>query len=282
VIFAFQAEPGLERSAQHSKRSVAPDRARRVLGRGRLTTASTIASSRFDLERQPSQGPRKLSAMTGTPSAAVIGRGIYDPREVARLARLHPETLARWTTGPDALVGRSHERFFDFEDLVSLLVVAELWQRNVRLEEIRRGIEALAGELGVDRPLAHIDARERLATVGRSFFADVDGWADAGKWLQLAFQPMIEPVLRPLEYGTDGMAQLWRPVPAVVAAPVVQAGTPCIEGTRVPTSTITGLVVAGEGPADIAFDLDLEIEQIEAALRFEAQLDERRSLVPAR
>jgi uncharacterized protein (DUF433 family) len=220
--------------------------------------------------------------MTVARSSSVLGRGLYDPLEVARLARLHPETLARWTTGANALVTRSHERFFDFEDLVSLLIVSELWHRHVALDEIRHGIEVLAGELGVDRPLAHIDARERLATVGRSFFADVGGWADAGKWLQLAFQPMIEPVLRPLEYGSDGMARLWRPVPLVVATPVVQTGTPCIEGTRVPTSTVEGLVLAGEDPAEIAFDLDLDIGQIEAALSFESQLHERRSLAPAR
>lgn len=58
----------------------------------------------------------------------------------------------------------------------------------------------------------------------------------------------------------------------MTATPQVQAGTPCIEATRVPTSTVHGLVRAGEAQDDIAFDLDLEIEQVEAALRFEAAL----------
>jgi uncharacterized protein (DUF433 family) len=75
-----------------------------------------------------------------------------------------------------------------------------------------------------------------------------------------------------LEYDTQGMAQLWRPLKFVTAAPAVQAGTPCVERTRVPTATIDGLVRVGEETEDIAFDLDLEIEQIEAALRFEAAL----------
>lgn len=39
-----------------------------------------------------------------------------------------------------------------------------------------------------------------------------------------------------------------------------------------PTTTIDGLVRVGQEAEDIAFDLDLEIEQIEAALRFEAAL----------
>lgn len=205
-------------------------------------------------------------------SSSLIGRGIYDPTEAARLVRVHPETLNRWATGKEPLVRPAFDRFFDFEDLVSLLVISELWRRGVHRDEIRRGIEALAAELGVDRPLAHIDAPKKLATVGRAFFADIGEWADAGKGFQLAFQPMIEPVLRPLEYNADGMADLWRPIPSVTAAPAVQAGSPCVESTRVPTSTIDGLVRVGEDLEDIAFDLDLELEQIEAALRFEAAL----------
>lgn len=223
-------------------------------------------------DEQPSHPPRTLPTMTSVGSSALLGRGIYDPAEAARLLRVHPETLARWTTGKHPLVEPAFERFFDFEDLVSLLVISELWRRNVPTDEIRWGVEVLAKELGVARPLAHIDAPKRLATVGKAFFANIGEWADAGKGFQLAFQPMIEPVLRPLEYDTRGMAHLWRPVDFVTATPMVQAGTPCIEATRVPTSTIGGLVHAGEEIEDISFDLDLQIEQIEAALRFEAAL----------
>lgn len=205
-------------------------------------------------------------------TSALIGRGIYDPTEAAQLVRVHPAVLTRWTTGKQSLVAPAFERFFDFEDLISLLVIAELWRRNVQTSEIRRGIEVLADEFGVDRPLAHIDASKWLATVGKAFFANIGEWADAGKGFQLAFQPMIEPVLRPIEYDTFGMAHLWRPVELVTATPDVQAGAPCIETTRVPTTTIDGLVRVGEKVEDIAFDLDLEIEQIDAALRFEAAL----------
>ncbi|HZI37240.1 MAG TPA: DUF433 domain-containing protein [Acidimicrobiia bacterium] len=209
-----------------------------------------------------------------TMTSELIGRGIYDPTEAARLVRVHPETLARWTTGKHPLVRAAFEKFFDFEDLVSLLVIAELYQRGIQTNDIRRGIEVLAQELGVDRPLAHMDA-PKLATVGRSFFAHIDEWADAGKGFQLAFQPVIEPVLRPLEYDPAGMAHLWRPLKFVTATPVVQAGAPCIEATRVPTATVEGLLRVGEDIEDIAYDFDLEIGQIEAALRFETALRDR-------
>lgn len=204
----------------------------------------------------------------------LIGRGIYDPSEVARLARIHPETLAGWSSGERPLVPPAFGSYFDFEDLISVLVVAELHRRRVRTSEIRIGIEKLTDALGVDRPLAHVDARE-LATVGTSFFAHLGEWVDAGKGLQGVFPPVIEPVLEPLEYGDSGMASLWRPIERVTARPVVQAGTPCIEGTRVPTSTLAGLAHAGEDIEDIAVDLDLSVDDVKAAIRFEAALDER-------
>lgn len=210
--------------------------------------------------------------MTIVARSILLGRGIYDPTEAARLLRVHPGTLARWTAGTKPLVKPAFGGFFDFEDLVSLLVISELWRRSVPTNEIRAGVEALARQLNVGRPLAHMDAPKRLATVGHAFFANVGEWADAGKGFQLAFLPMIEPVLKPLEYDSHGMAHLWRPMERVTATPEVQAGTPCIEATRVPTSTVAGLVGAGEDIEDIAFDLDVEIEQIEAALRFEAAL----------
>lgn len=208
-------------------------------------------------------------------TTTVISRGIYDPIEVARLVRVHPDTIARWTTGKRPIVAPSFESFFDFEDLVSLLVIAQLWRRHVPTDEIRKGVEALADELGVERPLAHVDAPERLATVGKAFFANFGEWADVGKGFQLAFMPMIAPVLRPLEYDSDGMANLWRPLDQVTAAPAVQAGTPCVEGTRIPTATIDGLVRVDEDIDDIAFDFDLEVEQIKAALEFEDALRDR-------
>ncbi len=205
----------------------------------------------------------------------LLGRGIYDPTEAARLARVHPDTIARWSTGKRPLVRPSFDQFFDFEDLVSLLVISQLWRRGVPTAEIQRGIGLLGHDLGVDRPLAHEEAPERLATVGRSFFANIGEWANVGMGGQLAFLPMIEKVLRPLEYDSAGMANLWRPVEMVTAAPSVQAGTPCVEATRIPTKTIDGLVRAGEDEDDIAFDFDLTLEQIEAALRFETALRDR-------
>ena len=85
-----------------------------------------------------------MTVMTG----ALLGRGIYDPTEAARLVRVHPETLTRWTSGAGALLTPAFDGFFDFEDLVSLLVIGELWRRSVPVTEIRQGDPSASGGAG--------------------------------------------------------------------------------------------------------------------------------------
>lgn len=203
----------------------------------------------------------------------LLGRGIYSGVDVARLVRMHPEALARWTAGGEAVVPPSLGPAFDFGDLVSLLVISRLRHRGVRADEIKRGVGALAEALGVVRPLAHIDASRRLGTVGRSFFADVGGWADAGRGMQMAFASVIAPVLQPLEYDTSGMARVWRPVDGVSLSPDVHAGAPVVDGTRVPTSVLHGLVrLRGVPVESVAFDHHLPVEAVDVAVAFELAL----------
>jgi len=68
------------------------------------------------------------------------------------------------------------------------------------------------------------------------------------------------------------MAAIWRPHVKVWLNPRVQAGTPCVDRTRVPTLVIAGLAKEGEDPEDIADDLELRRDQVHAALDFERQL----------
>lgn len=140
----------------------------------------------------------------------MMSRGIYDLRELARLSQLHPDVVRRWARPHrhlPAIVTPSLDPYFSFLDLITVHIAAELHGRNVSDDDLRRGVAVLSDELGMDRPLAH----RRLATVGRSFFANLGDWVDAGKGGQGAFFEFIKPVLKPIEYDPDEIAQLWRP-----------------------------------------------------------------------
>lgn len=195
----------------------------------------------------------------------LLGRGIYDLVEAARLIRRDPETVARWTRGKQPLYPIASTRFLSFLDVVSLLVVSELVGRAVPRREIRAGAEYLAKTLNTDYPFAH----EQLATAGAAFFGKVGDWVDVGKGGQGAFEPVVRDLLRPIEYGADQLAAIWRPRTGVWVNPAVQAGAPCVDGTRVPTRVIADLAEADEDPEDIAEDLHLTLPAVEAALEYE-------------
>jgi uncharacterized protein (DUF433 family) len=205
--------------------------------------------------------------------SSLLNRGIYGGVEVARLIRRDPATIVEWTSArrsrPPFLVPQhAKDHLFSFLDLVSLYVISELIRRKVPRDEVYGGGKFLERRLQTTRPFAH----EALATAGKAFFADFGEWIDVGKGGQGAFQHIIKPLLRPITYE-DSFASRWHPHPNVVVDPRLQAGTPCISGTRIPTSIVVRYLRSGEDPEDIADDLRLTREQVEAATEYENNLD---------
>lgn len=202
----------------------------------------------------------------------LLGRGIYDLVEAARMLQRDPYTIARWTQGAESLHPVSQPSLC-FLDVISLHVISRLRQENVPLKEIRRGGRYLANKLNTPYPFAH----QQLATAGAAFFgtlpendeSGLENWYDLGKWGQGSFQETIQDVLQPIAFGSDQLARVWRPAEGVLVNPLVQAGAPCIEGTRVPTRLIADLISRGESATAIANDLDLEISQVKAAIAYE-------------
>lgn len=205
-----------------------------------------------------------------------LGRGIYDISEVARLLRSGRARVEGWTrprAGEPPLLTGELAGLFSFWDLLSLRVIAELTRRRVPRDHIARGAHHLAQSLGTDRPFAH----RGLATVGVGFFAEIaDGWEDAGLRGQLAFQDMIEPLIRPITFNDSDMASIWRPHAGIWVNPAVQAGTPCVDGTRVPTqllASLLGMEDVDEGDLlEVSDDYRLTAAQVRAALDYELAL----------
>ncbi len=195
----------------------------------------------------------------------LLGRGIYDIIETARVVGRHPETVARWTRGANPLHPVESDRILSFLDLISLWVISELLRRGVPRQEIRAGGQYIAEHVDTNYPFAH----QELATVGAGVFGKFKDWVDLGKGGQRSFPAVIKELLSPIEFGPDLYASIWRPSEGVWLNPKVQAGAPCIDGTRVPTSVIADLEAVGDHIEDIADDLSLDITQVRAALQYE-------------
>ncbi len=226
-----------------------------------------------------SVGGPQSSYDAGVPEVTYLNRGMYDIVEAARLVGVSPGTIVRWsdrTSSRPALVIPSLGGLYSFHDLISLNVVAQLARRRVPLVDIAVGIRTLADDLQTATPLAHRELESRIATVGRRFFARPPTeaeWIDAGQGGQRAFQTIVEPALRQLEYGPDHLASIWRPHERVWLNPRVQAGASCIDRTRIPTATMLQIVESGDDVHDVAGDYDIDLEDVIAALQFERSLE---------
>lgn len=200
----------------------------------------------------------------------LLNKGIYDAVEIGHLIGADPDTVIRWSL-PDGRLPRLAQPDagrFTFLDLVSLHVVRILRERRVPLAAIRQAQETLAAECGTPWPFAS----QKLATAGRSVLADLDEWVDVGKGGQGTLQPIVNLYLKDIEYDEAGMAAVWVPRPGVSVNPRIQAGAPCVQGTRIPTADIRLLAESGEDASDIASDLDLDLRQVRSALAFESSM----------
>jgi uncharacterized protein (DUF433 family) len=221
--------------------------------------------------------PHPASTVAGMGST-MMGSGLYDATEVALLCGLAPDQVVRWstaTTHGDAPVSASFDRLFAFADLVAFTVARQVRENGVSDLHLRRGVTKLRSTWGVDNPLASATVIDRLATSGDSFLAQLvdDDYEDIGRGGQGTFQDVIKVHLRRIEFDAGGRPAKWSPIDGVTIDPEIQAGAPCIDGTRIPTAVVAARA-AVEPDTEIAFDLDLDLDAVEIAVKFEQLLAE--------
>lgn len=209
----------------------------------------------------------------------LVGRGIYDSEEIAQLLGLSPRAVSRWAGEPGrggGLLFPNERRLFTFWDLVTARVVSDLLGRKIPLRNIRDARDHLQTKVDTSWPLAHFAGLNRIAVVGRSVYVDPTGdgtWSDATLRGQAPFIEVAAPLMQRLEFEHEGgLASSWRPSDGVVLRPTVQAGAPCVEGTRIATAMLAGLRRQGETVEDLADDYELAPELVRHALRYEESL----------
>lgn len=213
-----------------------------------------------------------VRSMTST----MIGSGLYDASEVAMLVGMPADQVVRWSSstghGP-APVPSSFDRLFSFDDLVALTITHRIRLNGISDRHLRTGVEQLRSQSGLSNPLASATVIERLATSGNSFLLHRDGneFDDIGAGGQGVFESVVRLHLKRIEFEDGGGPARWRPVDGVLIDPKVQAGAPCLEGTRIPTAMVASRSQV-EPDDEIAFDLAVELDAIEVAVRFEELL----------
>ena len=217
--------------------------------------------------------------------------GMYEVAEAARYLHVTapqrpPQYSAvhRWIRSglpdPEAVIKPANELILTFEDLISLRMVVTLRIAGFSLQHIRRVHKELRRIMGYPHPFAIKD----LWISETDIFVKMDGWLSAtrnGAYAMDFVKDWLRQIRRPIDNSLDitfkklneyEIAAGWSPHSDVLLNPLIQFGTPCIEGTRIPTRSIWDMYRAGDKPEAIAMNYRVSHLQIESAIEWEREV----------
>jgi uncharacterized protein (DUF433 family) len=216
----------------------------------------------------------------------MLGHGVYDFREAARLTGLKQERVRGWFRNRPAGSNRNPifqsdyapvegHRAISFLDLIDVFVAGQLREHGVSLQILRRVYGRLRGELKT----AHPFCREELLSDGRNVF--MRGMDDKGQeelkeilTRQKVFPEIILPVLKRIDYGkASRLAERWHIAHLVVIDPRICFGKPVVEPISIPTAILAAAYRANkEDPEVVASWYDVHASHVLAAVAFEGKM----------
>jgi hypothetical protein len=219
-----------------------------------------------------------------------IGTGIYTPREVARLAHIHPSRLTRWTAGytfqsggrphqspPIVSRERDHGPSLTFLDLIEVLFVKSFLDHGVKMRTIREAASKARELFGKHHPFAI----RKFETDGRAIFAVLAKLDKSAEILlnvvdgQTSFASIISMYLKQIDYDPVGEASRWWPLgkdEPIFIDPRFSFGTPLTKTGHVPTNAIHLALKAGDSADDIARWFDIPLGEVRAAEMFQQRM----------
>lgn len=214
----------------------------------------------------------------------IFGKGVYSPREAARLVGGTSQEVLRWTrgSGPYDPIWRSYYSALEdtteisFRDLIELRVVRAL-RSKVSLQSIRFAISLAQDKWGVERPLSTLEFKtDGTEILAASLDGDEEHISLSRKRPgQKVFTALIAQSLRGLEYE-DGEVVRWRPSheKMIVIDPRRLFGSPVVDDFGVSTHTIFNDYKTFGDIEYLSVIYEIPRRAISAAVRYESGLDQ--------
>lgn len=221
-----------------------------------------------------------------------LGTGLYRIGSVAKLAQSNRNTVNRWIAGytfkdRKGDTRRSKPLFeadlpivngrkaLSFHDLVDILWVKAFLGHGVSLHAIRKAATRMV-QITQER---HPFCKHTFLTDGRTIFAQFRSELEDGNLLDLvtsqyAFEELVAPFLRVLDYEKDVAARWW-PLDRshkVLVDPGRSLGAPIVE-RGVPTSILYGTFKAeNENAERVAWWYEVSVAEVNDAVAFEQRM----------
>ena len=222
-------------------------------------------------------------------------RPAYTVAEAAHYLRKPEATLFSWVHGRVLSNGGAQRRsspviqlddpegaYLSFLNLVEAhVLIAIVGKHGVRLPKVRRALDYVKQDCGIDRPLI----QQEFQTDGLDLFVDRYGaMVNASRAGQVAMREIIEVYLQRIERDSAGLPIRLFPFTRetesdaapksdprlVVMNPAVSFGRPVVAGTGIPVAAIFERYRAGDSIAELTHDFQLETSAVEEAIRCEA------------
>lgn len=171
-----------------------------------------------------------------------------------------------------------YKSFMDFGGVVTSRMIALLLSYGIRIGRIEIAHRYLVDKTGSEYPFASRKFWVEAPGDSREVYAELDRYiVAASRFDQLPFTRLLAgPIgeIDDMEFddSEDEWVTHWEPVPGIRIDPRVQTGSPCLVGTRTPTSAQYGSFVGGDSVEDIAFWYDLSLDQVQVAIDWEERL----------
>lgn len=162
------------------------------------------------------------------------------------------------------------EMLITFEDVISMRVITALRAAGVSFPKIYTAERWLREHTGHPRPFAVEAIWTQHTDVFVEFKRLLIAASRAGQLALDLFQDHIIPISG-LTFADD-VATSWEPFRGILLHPEIQFGSPCINGTRVPTRTIWGMIEAGDSREHVARSFNITESDINAAMYWEESL----------
>lgn len=217
----------------------------------------------------------------------------YSVAEAAHYLLMPETTLKSWVSGRSYPVVGGEKQWnglirvpneddpkLSFSNLIEAHVLLALRkQYRVKMREVRTALDYARDQLGIERILLSPELRVMPRNM---FLQRLDELINVGKGGQSAMPEILGAYLERIEWDLAGIPARIFPLtradhldsPKILSIdPRIAFGRPVVERKAIKTSAIAERFRAGESIADLAEDYDLEVFEVEEAIRYEALPD---------
>ena len=234
----------------------------------------------------------KIANEKKLPIRTPVNAGVYFFREVSDLLRatdhlaradkfsLSPQQITGWAKKGFARIESddvfSQHRYIRFPDLITMRMVAILRSHGISLAKTTDAYEFLADALSTTHPFVDRTLWVDDTEVAGDIYAEVDHiLVTATRHGQLPFSQLLTRKIvetANLKFDEENLTTAWSPQDGVVIDPLIHSGAPCIKGTRIATRFLYNMYEAGEHAEEIADWYEIDLGQVESAIKWEKRL----------